>query len=277
MRHFFPRAGLALLLGALSAPAVYALPRAASVPGGVALIALGDAPTAPRVWFGEQRVLVSRNKGEWVAVVGLPLDLLPGGHELRVEGASGKGESTRHFNVRAKQYPEQHIKLKDNGKVFLAPADEQRALREIATIGQLKRHWRDAENHDEAFVLPAEGRLTSRFGLRRVFNGEARAPHAGLDLDVPRGTPIKTAASGQVLAVGNYFFNGNTVFVDHGNGLISLYCHLDRIDVHPGERVAARQPIGLSGMSGRASGPHLHWSVVLNGAMVDPELFVKRN
>ena len=277
MRHFLTRAGLALLFGALGVPAAYALPRAASVPGGVALIALGDARAAPRAWFGEQRVLVARDKGQWVAVVGLPLDLLPGRHELRLEGANGTPESTRHFAVRVKHYRQQRITLKGNSKVFLAPADEERAVREIATIGQLKRHWRDADPGVEAFQLPAEGRLTSRFGLRRVFNDVPRAPHAGLDFAVPRGTPIKAAAGGKVLAADDYFFNGKSGLVDHGHGLISLYCHLERIDVQAGERVVAQQEIGLSGMSGRASGPHLHWSVILNGAMVDPELFITKN
>ena len=111
-----------------------------------------------------------------------------------------------------------------------------------------------------------------------MFNGEPRAPHSGLDLAVARGTPIGASAGGRVLAVDDYFFNGRTVFVDHGNGLISMYCHLERIDVHAGDAVRRGQPLGLAGMSGRASGPHLHWSVILNGALVDPELFVdKRN
>ena len=150
-----------------------------------------------------------------------------------------------------------------------------RAVSEIAEIQGFKRHWREADDTDSDFVLPAEGRLASRFGLRRFFNGEPRSPHSGLDLAVPRGTPIKASAHGQVLAVDDYFFNGKTVFVDHGNGLISMYCHLDRIDVEAGDAVGQGQRIGLSGKTGRASGPHLHWSVILNGAMVDPALFVE--
>ena len=117
--------------------------------------------------------------------------------------------------------------------------------------------------------------LFSRFGLRRFFNGEARAPHSGLDVAVPRGTPVGSVAPGKVLAVDDYFFNGKTVFVDHGSGLLSMVCHLDRIDVRPGDSVTRGQLLGLSGMTGRASGPHVHWSVVLNGVMVDPALFLK--
>ena len=276
--RIFLRQIAALALIALLAPALaQALPTASSVPGGVALIPLGavvQGSAAPRAWFGEQPVLVSADAGHWVAVVGLALDLPLGAHELRVN--DGNAEKNRRFEVSAKLYPAQHITLKDSGKVRLAPADEARAEKEIAAITALKRHWRDAADTDSDLRPPAEGRLASRFGLRRFFNGEARAPHVGLDIAIPRGTPVKAATHGRVLAVGDYFFNGKTVFVDHGNGLLSMYCHLDEIDVQAGDSVGKGQRIGRSGMTGRASGPHLHWSVILNGAMVDPELFVKR-
>ena len=276
MTSFRIRQTLAALLFSCLLPGIaLALPTASNVPGGVALIGLGatasnEAP--PRAWLGEQQVLVAAENGQWTAVVGLALDLQPGTHELRV--STGNSQKALHFEVGSKHYPEQRITLKDSSKVQLSPADEERAVREIETIQALKRHWRDADDSDSNFILPAQGRLASRFGLRRVFNGEPRAPHSGLDLAVARGTPIKASAHGKVLATGDYFFNGKTVFIDHGEGLISMYCHLERIDVQAGESVGQGQPLGRSGMSGRASGPHLHWSVVLNGVMVDPELFI---
>ena len=271
------------LLALAIAPAVVAagpapdLPRAASVSGGVAVVELGtvlDYPDPPQVRFGERPVWVATRDGRRIAVVGIPLDTPPGTQALQV--AAPGGARTVRFTVADKRYAEQRIRLKDTGKVTLSPADEQRALAEIARIGELKKTWRDVPDAGAAFILPAEGRLAGRFGLRRFFNGEARAPHSGLDVAVPRGTPVKAAADGRVLAVDDYFFNGRTVFVDHGNGLLSMYCHLERIDVRAGEAVDQGQPLGLSGMTGRASGPHLHWSVVLNGAMVDPELFLPR-
>ena len=258
----------------------FALPRESAVPGGIALVRLGTAvpgAATPRAWLGEQPVWVSAEGGQWTAVVGLALDLPPGSHQLRVDAIEQQREVD--FVVRAKEYPAQHIRLKDSSKVTLSPADEARAVAEIAEIQVFKRHWRSvgAEDAVEAqFVLPANGRLASRFGLRRFFNGEARAPHAGLDVAIPRGTPVKSTARGTVLAVDDYFFNGKTVFVDHGNGLISMVCHLDRIDVQAGDPVSQGQRVGLSGMTGRASGPHLHWSMVLNGVMVDPALFIER-
>jgi murein DD-endopeptidase MepM/ murein hydrolase activator NlpD len=251
------------------------LPESSSVPGGIAVVPLCSVAVcaaAPQAWLGEQPVLVTADHDAWYAVVGLSLDTKPGAHELRVQigGETGLQE----FVVNPKKYPVQHITLKDKSKVELSPADLARAEREIAAIKELKRHWRAAQDIDLAFILPAEGELGGRFGVRRFFNGEPRAPHSGLDVAVKHGTPIKASAQGIVLAVADYFFNGKTVFVDHGNGLISMYCHLDRIDVQAGEKVNKGQPLGLSGMTGRASGPHLHWSVVLNGVMVDPELLI---
>jgi len=252
------------------------LPESSNVPGGVAVVALcsvSASAAAPQTWLGEQPVLVTADHDEWYAVVGLSLNTTPGSHELRFK--IGDETKTQGFVVNAKHYTEQHITLKDKGKVQLSAADEARAEREIAAIKELKLHWRAAPVTDLAFVLPAEGKLASRFGLRRFFNGAPRAPHVGLDVAVDSGTPIKASAQGQVLAVDDYFFNGKTVFIDHGNGLITMYCHLERLDVQPGMTVSKGQLLGLSGMTGRATGPHLHWSVVLNGAMVDPELFIQ--
>ena len=251
------------------------LPQSSNVPGGVAIIPLGSVSTSadtPQTWFGDQPVLVTSDHDQWYAVVGLPLDMTPGSHELRVK--IGGVTKMQDFEVNTKRYPEQHITLEDTSKVELSAADEARADRELAVIQELKHHWRAAQDTDLAFILPVKGRLAGRFGLRRFFNEEPRAPHAGIDMAVARGTPVKASAQGTVLAVDDYFFNGRTIFVDHGNGLITMYCHLDRIEVKTSDTVSKGQRIGLSGQTGRATGPHLHWSVVLNGAMVDPELFI---
>ncbi len=265
--------GLCILAVPLLAHAT--LPNSSNVPGGVAVIPLGNALTVtskPQTWLGDQPVLVTSDHDQWYAVVGLSLDMTPGAHELSVK--IGEDKKTQQFEVRPKNYPEQHVTLKDKSKVELSAADLARAEHEISVIKTLKRHWRPAQDTDLAFIVPADGRLAGRFGMRRFFNGEARSPHAGLDVAVASGTPVKASAQGQILAVGDYFFNGKTVFIDHGNGLITMYCHLERIDVQTGETVSKGQQLGLSGMTGRATGPHLHWSVVLNGAMVDPELFI---
>jgi hypothetical protein len=253
------------------------LPKSSNVPGGIAIITLGKIATPagkPQAWLNGQEVLVTSNQQHWVAVVGLPLGMKPGMKKLDFK--INDNNKSRTFRVIAKKYPEQHITLKDNSKVELDPADEARAIREIATIKQLKLNWRDTNNTDLDFIIPAEGRMSGNFGLRRFFNGQARSPHAGLDLAVARDTPVHASASGKVLAVDDYFFNGKTIFLDHGNGLITMYCHLDQSDVKAGDTVSKGQQIALSGQSGRATGPHLHWSVIMNGAMVDPALFIAR-
>ena len=252
-----------------------ALPLASNVPGGIARVPLGpllDYPDKPKAWLDGQSVWVAADDGHWVAVVGVPLDTSIGTKTLRV--ATNRGERSVSFPVVEKRYAEQHVRLKDSSKIALSPDDEKRALAEIERIQSLKKHWREVDDTDSNFIRPADGRLSSRFGLRRIFNGAPRAPHSGLDFAAPRGAPVITAASGRVLAIDDYFFNGKTVFVDHGNGLLSMYCHLDRIDVQPGDTLRKGQRLGLVGATGRASGPHLHWSVVLNGTMVDPELFL---
>lgn len=251
------------------------LPKSSNVPGGIAIVSLGSVLSGekpPLAWLGNQPVLVTSDGGQWYAVVGLSLNTESGSHSLRIK--VGDESQTKNFEVKPKDYPEQRITLKDKGKVELSAADAARAKREIESIKRLKRHWRNAHDTDPAFILPAEGKLASRFGLRRFFNGEPRSPHAGLDVALPVGTTVKASSHGVVLAVGNYFFNGKTVFLDHGNGLITMYSHLERIDVKKGKAVIKGQPLGLSGKTGRSTGPHLHWSVILNGEMVDPELFV---
>lgn len=266
---------LCLLLLAFSLPAHASLPQASNVPGGVALIPLGavvENAQPPQAWLGEQPILVTADKGKWYAVVGLPLDMKTGLHTLRAK--VDEETVSFAFKVKPKKYPEQHITLKDKSKVELSPEDEARALGEIALIKQLKLHWQPSPDTDPAFILPARGKLSGRFGSRRIFNGQPRAPHAGIDVAVGTGNKVVASSHARVLAVGDYFFNGKTVFLDHGNGLITMYCHLDRIDVSENESMRKGQQIGLSGMTGRATGPHLHWSVILNGAMVNPKLFL---
>jgi murein DD-endopeptidase MepM/ murein hydrolase activator NlpD len=193
---------------------------------------------------------------------------------VRIQGRAGERQAE--FDVRPKDYPAQRLTIKNRRMVTPDPEDEERIAQEQGIIGRAKTHWREAELANIDLAKPAHGPFTSPFGLRRFFNGQARNPHSGLDIAVPRGAPVHSAAAGNVLLTGNFFFNGKTVFVDHGQGLITMYCHLDDIDVREGEPVSRGQPIGLSGMTGRATGPHLHWSVMLNGTMVDPKLFVSR-
>jgi murein DD-endopeptidase MepM/ murein hydrolase activator NlpD len=260
---------IALSLACLGAWA-QTLPRSHLVPGGVAVIPV-DAPDGypPRVYFGFDRVMVVRDQKRWFAVVGLPQQLEPGVHAIAIAEANFRVR-TLSFTVGAKEYGQQHITLRDNNLVEPSPKDLERILEEQNVIRAMLGHWSDNARPALPFELPAKGRVSGVFGTRRFFNNQERQPHAGLDLAAPRGSPALAPAEGVVIGTGTYFFNGNTVFIDHGQGLVSMFNHLDRIDVEPGAKLKRGQRVGTIGATGRATGPHLHWTVSLNSARIDP-------
>lgn len=250
------------------------LPRQDLVPGGVAWVEIGPAAEpAPRVFLGTDRVMLVRQANNWVAIVGLPLSLTPGTHSLTVID-TGDRLSTRPFTVLAKEYGAQRITLKNQRMVDPNAADMERIGREQQSMTDIFTQWNEPPAPLLAFQLPAHGRFTGGFGRRRFFNDQERQPHNGVDIAAPRGTAVVAPADGVVVGTGEYFFNGRTVFIDHGYGLISMYNHLERIKVETGMKVARGQPIGEVGASGRATGPHLHWAVSLNNTRIDPLLFV---
>jgi murein DD-endopeptidase MepM/ murein hydrolase activator NlpD len=252
----------------------WALPAHSPVPGGVAVVDLGPAAqSAPTARWGEQPLAVLRDNGRWVALLGIPLDTLPG--TLEIDVFSGSTATARSVPVGVKNYPEQRLTIKDKRKVEPNADDLARIEREREITEAIKRRF-SAAPPDADFALPAAGPLSSRFGLRRVFNGQPRNPHAGLDVAVGTGAPVRAPAAGVVANTGDYFFNGNTVFIDHGQGLITAYMHLSRIDVRSGQPVRKGEILGAVGATGRVTGPHLHWAVILNNTPVDPELFLVR-
>ncbi len=258
----------------LAGSAGWALPAHSPVPGGIAVVDLGPAGlAAPTVRWGEQPVAVVRENGRWFALLGIPLDTLPG--ELEIGVFSGSTATGISVTVNVKNYPEQRLTIKDKRKVEPNAEDLARIEREKEVTEAIKRRFSDAAPATD-FALPASGPLSSRFGLRRVFNGQPRNPHAGLDVAVSTGAPVKAPAAGIVANTGDYFFNGNTVFIDHGQGLITAYMHLSRIDVRSGQPVKKGEILGAVGSTGRVTGPHLHWAVILNNTPVDPELFLVR-
>ena len=176
--------------------------------------------------------------------------------------------------VRPHQYAEQHLKVAP-GQVTLSKEVLSRHLRERKQSARVMATWTEPVPASLQLHQPVPGVRSSSFGLRRFFNGQSRNPHGGMDIAAPVGTPVKAAAPGVVIDTGDYFFNGNTVWVDHGAGLLTMYCHLDRIRARVGQRVRTGDVIGTVGKTGRVTGPHLHWSVCLNRTMVDPALFLK--
>jgi len=268
-------AGLAALslAGATGAHAA-ALPTPSAVPGGVALVDLGAAGAAPpSVLSGTHRVMVRADAGHWIAVVGIPLAATPGPAELSVATPDGATRRVS-FTIGDKAYVTQALTVAPK-HVDLSKKDLARFEREKVRLEKLLATWTDAPPPSLALAAPVAGVRSSSFGSRRVFNGQSRNPHSGMDIAAPAGETVRAAAPGRVLETGDYFFNGNTVIVDHGQGFMTLHCHLSRIDVRPGQQVAAGTPLGLVGATGRATGPHLHFGVQLNRAWVDPELFLE--
>ncbi|MDU8359372.1 peptidoglycan DD-metalloendopeptidase family protein [Pseudomonas syringae group sp. J309-1] len=243
------------------------------VPGGVAVVDLGNAAQAPTATYDGKPVLVVKEQGvRWLAIVGVPLTVKPGAQKLIAKDASGN--RTLNFVVGNKKYPEQRITLKNQRQVNPNPDDLKRINGELAEQLKAYRSFSPGTPSNLALDKPVAGPLSSKFGVRRFFNGEERNPHSGLDFAVPAGTPIKAPAAGKVILTGNYFFNGNTVFVDHGQGFISMFCHMSKIDVKVGDAVPRGGVVGRVGSTGRATGPHMHWNVSLNDARVDPAIFI---
>jgi murein DD-endopeptidase MepM/ murein hydrolase activator NlpD len=247
-------------------------PLESQVPGGVARLWLGPATTRPVAIEGEVPLLVLGEPIEWTAIVGIPLAATPGGARITVQGNTSRDIA---YAIAPKRYREQQLKVAP-GKVDLSPEDEARYNRERIHLAAVMATFTDPlpPSPDLVMRVPVNGRRSSSFGLRRVFNGQSRNPHSGMDIAAGTGTPVHAPMAGRVIDTGDYFFNGNTVWLDHGGGLLTMVCHLSQIDVKPGDVVALGEAFCKVGATGRVTGPHLHWSVMLNQAMVDPALFI---
>jgi len=251
----------------------YELPRPASVPGGVAVVNLGPEPSSPVARFDGERVLVAGDASGWFAVVGIPLDAKVGAAlPLTVERVEREPETIA-LEIGRKRYATQHLSVKPE-QVELSPADLARHEQERAHLHSVLRTFSESAPDSLLLLQPCEGPRSDSFGKRRFFNRQPRSPHNGLDIAAPDGTPVVAAGTGNVLDVGDYFFSGQTLILDHGRGFLTLYAHLSQIDAKTGDRVPAGKHIAAVGATGRVTGAHLHFSVYLNAAAVDPELFL---
>ena len=249
-------------------------PLASAVPGGIARLDLGPAAMRPAAHLGELPLLVLGDATGWTALVGIALSTAPGPARITVQG-EGNGQRQVGFTVANKQYPLQKLRVAPS-KVDLSAADEARFTRERAHMATVLVTFTEPLPHPGQLRMaaPVAGRRSSSFGLRRVFNGQARNPHSGMDIAATTGTPVLAPMPGRVIDTGDYFFGGNTVWLDHGGGLLTMMGHLSAIHVQIGEVVKVGDRVASVGATGRVTGAHLHWGVVLNRTMVDPALFL---
>ena len=233
-----------------------------SVPGGVLIWDIPEMATS--VQYKKKPVLIIGSK----AFIGIPVFETPGQHNLTY---LHDGQRKKHvFEVKDKKYTEQHISIKNNALVDPPQTEIYRIREESKRQRALYNSHSREIKFKERFRMPLEGTITSLFGHRRYFNGQPRSPHSGLDIAANEGTPILAPASGEIVLADELYFNGKTLFIDHGQGLVTMYCHMSKLLATRGEIVEQGDQIGLVGSTGRATGPHLHWSVSLNGFRVDP-------
>jgi murein DD-endopeptidase MepM/ murein hydrolase activator NlpD len=259
----------ALLVGLLLTSTVLAAPEHSPRPGGIAVFDVGPADQlAPDATYEGRPVLVLQDGDRWKAVVGVPLDTEPGPLKIQL------GEYPFTVTINAHAYAEQRLTVKNQSHVTPDPVQLERIGAERKIIDAALNNFRDVFVDGVTLVAPVAGRRSSSFGLRRFFNDQPRSPHKGMDIAAGSGTPIKAPRAGLVSATGDYFFNGNTVILDHGQGYVTMYCHLSEIAVEEGQELAPGEVLGAVGATGRVTGPHLHFGTYLNGTAVDPAILL---
>ena len=264
-KTFFILPALITLL--ITSTQLSAFPGHNPVPGGLALIPI-NTDLKPEVFFNQYPVAIISKEKQSYALVGIPLDTKAGKKSIKIKWPD-KTTETREFEVKPKTYEAQYLTIKNKRKVNPNAKDLERIKNERIRKSKAKKYWSNgAVNTD--LIIPVDGRISSIFGLRRFFNKQARRPHSGLDIAAPEGTAIKSVETGRVIETGDFFFSGNMVYIDHGQGVISMYAHMSRIDVKTGDIVKKGQIIGAVGETGRVTGPHLHLGIYVNQTLVDP-------
>lgn len=245
------------------------LPQDLPVPGGLKVLPLPDNNPGPWLFQNASVLTLERAQRLW-AIIAIPLATKAGMHKICLSNQP----LCLKFKIHQKRYQEQHIELATNRRVQLSKKDLKRHNQEKQITAKAFNNKRTKTAETE-FLWPTAGPISSEFGLKRFYNGVARNPHSGIDIAAPKGSEVRSPAKGQVVLTGNFFFNGKTVFVNHGDALVSMFCHLDQIHVNQGDQVDTGNLLGTVGSSGRATGAHLHWSLSLRNVRIDPRLWLK--
>jgi len=262
--------GHSLSLVALLALTATALATEQSLrPGGIAIIEIASVDAkAPTASMDGKPLLVMQRGEKWVAVAGIPLDTEPGEMRISINGEEAVIDVAEHA------YREQRLTVEN--KSFVEQNQEQldRIWSERKVIDAVLTSFTESPVNGLSLAAPVPGTQSSSFGYRRFFNDQPRSPHKGMDISAGNGEAIAAPSTGVIAATGNYFFNGNTVLIDHGQGFVTMYCHMSEIIVEEGQQVETGDVIGAVGATGRVTGPHLHFGTYLNGTAVDPAIFL---
>jgi murein DD-endopeptidase MepM/ murein hydrolase activator NlpD len=239
-------------------------------PGGIAVIEIGSTEaSAPEASMDGKPLLVMQRGEKWVAVAGIPLDTEPGEMLISINGEEAV------INVAEHAYREQRITVENKSFVDQDKEQLDRIWSERKIIDAVLSSFTESPVGGLSLAAPVPGTQSASFGYRRFFNDQPRSPHKGMDISAGNGEPIAASRSGVIAATGNYFFNGNTVLIDHGQGFVTLYCHMSKISIEEGQQVETGDVIGAVGSTGRVTGPHLHFGTYLNGTAVDPAFFLE--
>ena len=233
-------------------------------------LVIGRVAPRERVFLDSREVRVSP---DGVFLIGFGRDA-PSEVKLLVQNRDGVRVEKR-LSISKRSYKVSHVNGLPESKVTPKPSDMKKIREDNAKIARVRKLDSAEAHFMTGFIWPATGRISGVFGSQRILNGKPRRPHNGIDIAAPRGTPVVAMAEGQVaLANSDMFLTGKTVMINHGHGLTSIYIHMDRITVKRADLVSRGQQIGAVGMTGRATGPHLHWGVSLFNTKLDPALLV---
>ena len=185
-------------------------------------------------------------------------------------------EDTKIF-IQNNDFGESRITITNNALVNLSDEDKDRTIRESKIINKALQTYSKKMKPTFSFISPVDGIISSRYGKKRFINNSPRSPHLALDIAAPEGTKVLSPEDGKVILIGNFFYSGNYLIIDHGQGLLSSYSHLSSISVSEDDILKQGQEIGKVGSTGRVTGPHLHWTVYYEEVRINPESLLKDN
>jgi len=248
-------------------------PEYLNVPGGIFFHEIPVEKFKSGIFINNTRILTKQVNDKFYLIYGIPYGTPPGNQSINI--VDRVSENTVNFFLKKRIVEKQYIKV---SKKYSEPSssDVKRIIKEQEILKSHRNTW-SSVNPDINFIYPVEGIITGVFGTERYYNGKKGRYHNGIDIAAKMNDSIVAPSAGRVIVVGDFFYNGKFIYIDHGKGLLSIFIHLNEILVKKGESVKKGDEIGKIGTSGRSTGPHVHWSVMLNQTYIDPMIFINTN